>query len=286
MRRFFVRVWGLLRAEIVLGFLIATVFWAGVLGWQAANAPTDAQKQKCYDAAEHSGHKAEECKSLWERTTSDPVAFFTFWLVVSTIGLGVSTVMLWRAGEKQFRHARRSAAIQSRDMQASIAVARDANELNLRNFESVHRPKIRIKHLWLADELEPDRELPFRLAFVNIGTGVAQLRECGIRTFIVDGVEGLPTTPEFPAILGLKSITLLSGITMVMPRMTDGRILSATELEDIQGGSAVFICTGFVEYEDKSGIRKTAFCRKLQFGDNLEPGRFVATGDPDYEYED
>jgi uncharacterized membrane protein len=46
-----------LRAEIVFGFLIATVFWAGVLGWQAANAPTDAEKQKCYDDAEKGHHK-------------------------------------------------------------------------------------------------------------------------------------------------------------------------------------------------------------------------------------
>jgi hypothetical protein len=41
----------------------------------------------------------------WEKATTDPVAFFTFWLVISTVGLGVSTVLLWRdtkrTGERQ-----------------------------------------------------------------------------------------------------------------------------------------------------------------------------------------
>jgi hypothetical protein len=84
------------------------------------------QKRHREEAANKAGHKTEECKTLWQRTTSDPVAFFTFWLVVSTVGLGVSTVLLWRAGEKQLRHARRSVAIQSRDMRASIEMSTSA----------------------------------------------------------------------------------------------------------------------------------------------------------------
>jgi len=129
MRHFFLCVWRWLRAEIVFGFLIGSVFWAAVLGWQAAYAPTDAEKQKCYDAAEHAGHKTEECRSFWERSTSDPVAFFTLVLAISTIGLWSATVFLYRAGEKQSGHARRSAAIQSRDMQASIKVAQQSADV-------------------------------------------------------------------------------------------------------------------------------------------------------------
>jgi hypothetical protein len=144
MRRFLLRVWRWLRAEIVLGFLIASVFWTGVLGWQAAYAPTDAEKQKCHDDAKRIGYKAEECKSIWERTTSDPVAFFTLWLVIFTGGLTVSTVLLWRAGEKQFRHARRSAAIQSRDMQASIAAANEANRISSKSLHSAQRPWVSV----------------------------------------------------------------------------------------------------------------------------------------------
>jgi hypothetical protein len=142
MRRFLLRAWRWLRAEIVFGFLIATVFWTAILGWQAAYAPTDAEKQKCYDSAEQSGHNREECKSIWERTTSDPVAFFTFWLVVSTIGLGISTLMLWVAGEKQFRHARRSSIIQSRDMKASVNETRRIGEAQVRAYVDISSSEI------------------------------------------------------------------------------------------------------------------------------------------------
>jgi hypothetical protein len=98
--------------EIALGFLVATVFWVAVLGWETADSLTEKQKQECYEAAKASGHKAEECKTLWERTTSDPVAFFTFVLSVSTIGLWIVT---WRAGTRQ-----------ARDMESSIAVAKES----------------------------------------------------------------------------------------------------------------------------------------------------------------
>jgi hypothetical protein len=111
----------LLNPEIVIGFLLASLFWIAVLGWQAAHAPSEIEKQKCYETAEQEGHKSEECKTMWERTTSDPVAFFTFWLVIFTGGLGISTVMLWLAGEKQIEFLRESSASQGRDMQASIA---------------------------------------------------------------------------------------------------------------------------------------------------------------------
>jgi hypothetical protein len=94
-----------------------------VLGWQAAYAPTDAQKQECYDTAEKEGHKSEECKTLWEKATSDPVAFFTLWLVIFRGGLTVSTILLWLAGERQIEFLRESSEAQGRDMKASIAEA-------------------------------------------------------------------------------------------------------------------------------------------------------------------
>src|SRR5258708_2164133 len=93
------------------------------------------EKQKCHEAAQKSGHKSEECKSLWERTTSDPVAFFTLWLVIFTGGLTISTVLLWRAGEKQFRHARTASIRQSRDMQASNKASTEAAKAATRSAE-------------------------------------------------------------------------------------------------------------------------------------------------------
>ena len=114
-----------LHPEIGLGFLIATLFWIGILGWATSYAPTASEKEACYQAAAKSGRTTEECKSFWEKTTSDPVAMFTLVLAVSTIGLWFATVGLYVGDRRQFK------------------LARD-------EFISSHRPQLRLKHIWLA----------------------------------------------------------------------------------------------------------------------------------------
>jgi hypothetical protein len=89
--------------EIPFGFLLASLFWIGVLGWQSSYSLTGTEKQKCYEEATKTGHKSGECKSFWERTTSDPVAFFTFTLTVVTLALGAISV-------RQFHYLKRSDA--------------------------------------------------------------------------------------------------------------------------------------------------------------------------------
>jgi hypothetical protein len=125
--------------EIALGFLLASMFWACVLGWQAAYAPTERIKNECYEAAQKSGHKTEECKSLWERTTSDPVALFTFVLSVSTIGLWAVT---WRSGVRQ-----------TRDMEGAIAAAQDANKISNTHMIADQRAWVAVGHLGIIDDI-------------------------------------------------------------------------------------------------------------------------------------
>jgi hypothetical protein len=40
-----------LNPEIALGFLLATILWAGVLAWQSSYASTEIEKQACYEVA-------------------------------------------------------------------------------------------------------------------------------------------------------------------------------------------------------------------------------------------
>src|ERR1700682_5933125 len=124
-----------LNPEIALGFWIATLLWIGVLGWQASYAPTDGEKRQCEETGTKSGHKTEERKTLWEKTTTDPVAFFTFWLVVFTGVLGASTIMLWRAGERQIELTRVSSATQCRDMQESMRISKRAADAAMTSAE-------------------------------------------------------------------------------------------------------------------------------------------------------
>ena len=81
----------LTNGEFVLAMLAASIFWIAVLAWATSYAPTDPEKEACYHAAEKSSRSTEQCKSFWEKTTSDPVAMFTLVLAVSTVGLWSAT---------------------------------------------------------------------------------------------------------------------------------------------------------------------------------------------------
>jgi hypothetical protein len=111
-----------LNPEISVGFLLASLFWIGVLGWQSSYSPTERQKDECYETAKKTGYKADECKSFWERTTSDPIALFNLILAFSTVGLWVATIFLYRAGEKQIGIAKDAADSAKESAEAAIAV--------------------------------------------------------------------------------------------------------------------------------------------------------------------
>jgi hypothetical protein len=54
--------------------------------------PRSGKEKACYQAAAKTGHNTEQCKTLWERTTTDPVALFTLVLSIATVGLWVATL--------------------------------------------------------------------------------------------------------------------------------------------------------------------------------------------------
>jgi hypothetical protein len=89
--------------------------------------------------------------------------------------------MLWRAGEKQFRHARRSAAIQSRDMQASIAVANRSADISERTLVGIERPWLFVNlHSHLGGEVG-DYKIPFaRFDISNHGRMPGIIEGCWI----------------------------------------------------------------------------------------------------------
>jgi hypothetical protein len=98
----------LTNGEFVLAMLAASLFWIVVVGWATSYAPTDPQKDACYQSAAKSGRNIDECKSFWEKATSDPIAAFTFVLAISTVGLWIATIGLYFAGERQLAHLQKS----------------------------------------------------------------------------------------------------------------------------------------------------------------------------------
>jgi hypothetical protein len=88
---------------------------------------SEIEKQRCYHGADAGHYKADECKTFWERSTTDPVAFYTLGLFIFTGVLAVSTAFLWDAtraavegGEEQRKSSERIAA-QQRESSEKIA---------------------------------------------------------------------------------------------------------------------------------------------------------------------
>jgi len=132
-----------LNPEISLGFVIASLFWIAVLGWQSSYSLPENEKQRCYEEAKKPGHKDEECKTFWERTTSDPIAFFTFTLSIVTLALGAISF-------RQFYYLRRS------DETARIAA--NAADLNARAVIALQLPLIQIQPASLGHGTHSDSQ--------------------------------------------------------------------------------------------------------------------------------
>jgi hypothetical protein len=98
--------------------------------------------------------EAEEAADRREKSSTDRwLMIFTGAVALFTLLLVGATVLLYRAGEKQLLHARRSSAIQSRDMRESLSIAQEAaaaaaaaNAIAREAYVTEHRP-------WLTVEL-------------------------------------------------------------------------------------------------------------------------------------
>jgi hypothetical protein len=103
-----------------------------------------------------------------------------------TILLAVFTGRLWFSTEKLWKITN-----------DSVGLARD-------EFLSTHRPKIRIKHLWLTQDIWGKEQITVSLGIVNNGTSVATLNTVGIRFVIVRAGRPIPFDPSIPDIPGLN----------------------------------------------------------------------------------
>jgi hypothetical protein len=102
--------------EIAFGFTLASILWIGVAAWQGAHAPF-------------------ETGTFWQ--TTDPVAFFTLVLSISTFGFWIVT---WQGGKRQ-----------SRDMTESIDVAERAVVAR----ERVANEQVASERAWIKVDIAP-----------------------------------------------------------------------------------------------------------------------------------
>lgn len=207
---------------------------------------------------------------FWTALATVAIATYTRTLYWATKGLKESTDRLWDAARSEFL--------------------------------STHRPKIRLKHIWIASQdglsfsgkLKADVPLTVRLDFVNIGETDAIISLINFITVILDHDAKLPQRPPYnqPGVrqFPVGAFRLGSGITFTIP-VSDNHVLSKAEVGAVELGASNLFFIGTIEYwDDAKNVRQTAFCRRMVFthvfGHSSSEGRFIKVKDPDYEYQD
>jgi hypothetical protein len=265
----------LINGEIAFGFFCAGLFWMAVLGWVTSFTPTTQEKESCYQAAAKTGSDTNGCKSFWEKTSSDPVALFTLVLAFANIGMWFATIGLYQGNKSQLR------------------LARD-------EFLSSHRPRMRLKHMWLTHDTawRMSGPLEFNLDIVNIGNTEGFITWINYTSILLPPGQRLPQRPPYdempfgPHVRITRfrtNTTLAPGITLAR-EVCDGA-LDHHEIQDILWGRTRLYLIGTIEYFDqRGGLRQTGFCRRFTY--NAYPpavgdyGRLDVESDPDYEFEE
>lgn len=173
----------------------------------------------------------------------------------------------------------------------------DQIKLAREEFNSTHRPKIRIKHLWLTAPVTVGEEIILDLVVVNHGDTNAVNVHGQIATALVPNIASLPSRPSFirRPVFGIVSSgdatgssSAASGLTIEFAGLHTGVALTIKEISEILGEQRILLSFGYIEYRDTDErIRKTAFCRRLTLQSNGS-GRFLEDSrvDPDYQYQD
>jgi hypothetical protein len=220
----------------------------------------------------HSANKQQECTALAGPILLSLSAIIDFAddhgdaiTGIFTVALATFTGRLWFSTEKLWNVTN-----------AAVRLASD-------EFNSTHRPSIRIKHVWLLSAFWYSEPVNVRVVCVNRGTTDAKLIEYGADFLVVRRDRSLPPDHQFSFCRQIDTV-LRPGVSGPFP---DFEYTLTQEIEiAIRHGEADFYCIGFLHYADKArNIRTTAFCRKLIL-EGQRSGYFVAVEHPDYEYQD
>lgn len=210
------------------------------------------------------------CVLNWLETYSGAIT------AVATIFIGLFTFTLWRSTKKLWNATN-----------SAVALARS-------EFNASHRPKIRVKHVWLKKPIEELLPVIIDLVIVNTGDTPAIVTALRHAIHIMNRHNSLPARIMEDDNQGpiKRKDTLEPGITLVYPDLTYQRNINHEEFPRIRSESSNLYVVGDIEYLDGEGRpRKTAFCRKFtssQLRTNAQSliGQFVIEHNRDYEYQD
>lgn len=144
----------------------------------------------------------------------------------------------------------------------SIKLA-DAN-LNLarQEFITSHRPKIRVKHLWMTAATHAGDTLKVKLIVVNNGSTAATIINIRIGFYVSHGLTAVPDGFLDGKERIKRNDRVEPGITIVYKDQTDNMVLKEDQVIALGKHERTLYCVGDIEYIDDIGaVRKTAYCR-------------------------
>jgi hypothetical protein len=236
----------------------------------------------CHPIPETGSHAAN-AKEAKENCTAlqGPILSSLIWLVhkahtyetaitaVFTIFLAIFTGTLWWATDGMLRATNET-----------IKLARN-------EFNATHRPKIRLKNIWVMQPLAAEEPIIVDVLIINVGNALARIETFGIDFRIIDPGSMLPNDLE-PPNLNSDQIgkTCALGFTIRFSAIPSIPFEQA-QIDGIKDETLTLVCFGKVEYLDTGPIetrriRRTSFYRVFKpfpsAGERV--GRFIIPEKP------
>jgi len=230
----------------------------------SSQRPQEKPNKEVTEQYEAKYQEGEQSESLWQRTLRDPVAFFTFWLMIFTAVLGATAVFqlkaLGRAEQisSDAAKAAKDAAVATRD---AVTLARETSQRQLRAYVSVTGATI----------TNFGSEQPVQAAVDIQNTGQTPAYKMTGKTLI--------TTREFPISNPLPDMQVDNAAMDLGPgavftlRIGTARPLTAQENATVRAGTLAIYVYGVIRYEDAFGVHHETAFRLCFRGDVGETGQ-------------
>lgn len=172
-----------------------------------------------------------------------------------------------------------------------------------RQFALTHRPHLRIRHVWRQSELAPGNPVRVDLTVANTGLSPACLRRLRLAMVVLpngrevppDLLSGRDGALAAPVVIDYANTpAIAAGAGHVFNALTDGRSLTAKQIDELLDKTSKLYLVGNLEYSDPQGLstRMIGFCRYLAVIDQRavpdfsQAGRFRLVEQSEYEFAD
>jgi hypothetical protein len=248
-----------LQNAVVIALFACLVIGFGIAVWSASQRPHSPIQYKSSPQKERSAdkHTTEE-----REKPEEALARYTWWLVAftgvlagATIGLGVGTFGLYRAGEKQIVVAKKTADAANLNAQAVIEAerARLYVIIEAQTIESEVKRATAPRHPPLADDVRL-QDLVVEYSFRNYGKTPAFILEMGHGAAVTETV---PKGRQYTVLVPLPVDYVVGAGEKTIPmRAVNMPTMSVATAKAIRDMGATFWFHGYVEYDDTFGWRR------------------------------